>query len=39
MSTLAENLQRGYLDPAVEKNESDVASLADLLMQSLLSQG
>jgi hypothetical protein len=37
MSTLAENLQRGYLAPAVEtaeKNESEVVSVTDLLMQN-----
>jgi hypothetical protein len=38
MSTLAENLQHGYLAPAVEaaaeKSETEVASLTDLFMES-----
>jgi hypothetical protein len=41
MSILAENLQHGYLAPAVEaaaeKSETEVASLTELLMESLLS--
>ncbi len=43
MSTLAENLQHGYLAPAVEaaaeKSEPEVASLTDLFMESRPSLG